>query len=339
MRLATVEASASGSRSGTLRSLWSWQRWMTGWSNTSLTARRSALAPSITTRMGRVTSSPRSRSPASRSRVTVAFSVAPSASPSGTLVPSIVMPQGDHAAVLGYPDAVDHERHQVQPRQVGAHELGQGPFGRGDEPAGDRRPGGPRARLFGSAADWLQPGLVVAGRQLGQHPFQRQLVEQLAAGERLPGGQSQLSGAVGGADPRAVDPHPAAAEGDFAGLGAVTDRGPVGLMAALGAGQPLDVGVQQALQHAQAGPNGKGEQALAGGAGQLGERDRDPFGQHQLGVGGQGRVRMLGHVAVRSGRAAWSLPDTYHTAGHRAGTATSSSTKSGTTSRLTVTRR
>jgi hypothetical protein len=45
--------------------------------------------------------------------------------------------QGDHAAVLGDPDAVDHERHQVQPRQVGGQQLGQGPLGRGDEPARD----------------------------------------------------------------------------------------------------------------------------------------------------------------------------------------------------------
>ena len=40
---------------------------------------------------GRVTSKPRSRSPTSRSVTTVAFSVAPSASPSGILVPSMVM--------------------------------------------------------------------------------------------------------------------------------------------------------------------------------------------------------------------------------------------------------
>jgi hypothetical protein len=29
--------------------------------------------------------------------------------------------------------------------------------------------------------------------------------------------------------------------------------------------------------------DGEGEQALAGGTGQLSERDGDPFGQHQLG--------------------------------------------------------
>src|SRR6266496_2226668 len=46
----------------------------------------------MTTRIGRVTSRPRSRSPTSSSRARVAFSVAPSTSASGCLVPSIEMP-------------------------------------------------------------------------------------------------------------------------------------------------------------------------------------------------------------------------------------------------------
>jgi hypothetical protein len=45
-----------------------------------------------------------------------------------------------------------------------------------------------------------------------------------------------------------------------------------------GAGQPLDVSVQQAPQHAQAGPHREREEALAGGASQLGQRDRDLLG-------------------------------------------------------------
>ena len=38
----------------------------------------------------------------------------------------------------------------------------------------------------------------------------------------------------------------------------------------------LDVGGQQLAQHRHPGVDGK--QALLGGAGQLGQRDRDPFG-------------------------------------------------------------
>jgi hypothetical protein len=66
-------------------------------------------------------------------------------------------------------------------------------------------------------------------------------------------------------------------------------------------------------------PTASARRALAGGAGQLGQGDGDLLGQDQLSVGGHGRLRMLGHVAVPSGRAAWRLPDTYHTAGIRQG--------------------
>ena len=66
---------------------------MTGWSNTSRTARASAFDPSITTRTGRVTSRPRSRSPTISSVTRVAFSVEPSTSANGCLVPSMSMPR------------------------------------------------------------------------------------------------------------------------------------------------------------------------------------------------------------------------------------------------------
>jgi hypothetical protein len=178
----------------------------------------------------------------------------------------------------GHADAVDHERHQVQAGQVLGEQLGEGVLGRGHEPAGDRRPGGARRGVLDLAADRFQPVLVAAGRQLGQHPLQGELVQQLGRGERCPGRQGQLAGAVGAAHPWPVDPDPAAAEGDPARLGAVADRGPVGLMAALGADQPVDISLQQAVQHAQPGPHRQGEQALAGGAGQLGHRDGDPLG-------------------------------------------------------------
>jgi hypothetical protein len=46
----------------------------------------------------------------------------------------------DHAAVLGHPDPVHHERHQVQPGQILGEQLGQGVLGPGHEPARDRRP-------------------------------------------------------------------------------------------------------------------------------------------------------------------------------------------------------
>ena len=112
----------------------------------------------------------------------------------------------------------------------------------------------------------------------------------------------------------------------------MTNRGTVGVVAASGADQPVNVGVQETVEHAQAGPHREGEQTLPGGAGQLAQRDRDLFGQDKLGSGRQGRVRILRHVAVPF----WSsfLADARHLphGRHQAGTATSSSTKPGTTS-------
>ena len=55
-------------------------------------------------------------------------------------------PERNHAAALGHLDPVDHERDLVQPRQVGAQQLGQGVLGGGHEPAGDRRLGGAAGR-------------------------------------------------------------------------------------------------------------------------------------------------------------------------------------------------
>jgi hypothetical protein len=51
------------------------------------------------------------------------------------------------------------------------------------------------------------------------------------------------------------------------------DRGPIRVVAGLGAVQPSDVLGQHGLQHPQAGPKRQGQQPLAGGAGQLGDRD------------------------------------------------------------------
>jgi hypothetical protein len=76
----------------------------------------------------------------------------------------------------------------------------------------------------------------------------------------------------------------------------VPHGGAVGVVAALGTDQPGDVLGQQRLQHLQARAHRQGEQALAGGAGQLGNRQRHLLGQLELGVvGGGGAVGILRH--------------------------------------------
>jgi len=79
----------SGRWSATFLILWSWQRPITGRSNTSSTARRSAFDPSSTAKTGRVTSRPRSRNPTISSVTSAAFSVEPSTSDNGCFVPSM----------------------------------------------------------------------------------------------------------------------------------------------------------------------------------------------------------------------------------------------------------
>jgi hypothetical protein len=75
----------------------------------------------------------------------------------------------------------------------------------------------------------------------------------------------------------------------------VTDRGPLRVVAALGTDQPGHVLGQHGLQYLQAGPDRQGQQALAGGLGEL-DRDGHLLGQLQLGVVGRGgAVGILRH--------------------------------------------
>ena len=151
--------------------------------------------------------------------------------------------------MLGHPDPVHQQRHQLQGGQILGQQLGQGMLGAGHEPARHRRLGGPRRRALDLCADRFQPDPVAAGRQLGQHPLQRELVEQLGGGERLVARHGQLAGAVSGPDPRTLDPHPAATQGHPARLAAMSDRRPVRVVAAPGADQPSDVLLEHDLEH------------------------------------------------------------------------------------------
>ena len=157
-------------------------------------------------------------------------------------------------------------------------------LGPSHEPAGHRRLGGPCRGLLNADPDWFQSSRVAARGQLGQHSLQRELAQQLGGGDRLVSRDRQLPAAVGGTDSGPTHPDPPAAQGHLAGLAAMTDRGPIQVMAALGADQPGNVLGKHGLQHLQAGPNRQGEQALAGGAGQLGDRDAYLLGELELGV-------------------------------------------------------
>src|SRR4051812_30459486 len=103
-------------------------------------------------------------------------------------------------------------------------------------------------------------------------------------------------------------------------------------VAALGPACRGDVGVHHRGHHLQPGPDREGQQALAHVAGDLGE-----YHAHRVGHGGLARVDLLVLVGLAHGGplprgVLGGSPDAYREAGFRWGTATSSSTSSGTTS-------
>src|SRR4029453_18588963 len=144
----------------------------------------------------------------------------------------------------------------------------------------------------------------------------------------------QRAGAVGARAPRPLDTHPPATKGYRAPLVAVADRGPVRVVLALGAGQRRDRLLHQGPQHLQPRPGGQGQQPLLGRLGDLGQRDRDLFGDGRpkhvrLDVPG---LVLLAHGGPLPRGVLGGSPETYQTAGLRWGTATSRSTNRGTTS-------
>jgi hypothetical protein len=81
--------------------------------------------------------------------------------------------------VLGHADAVNQQRHQVQASQIPGEQVGQGVLGGGDEPARDRRLRRPHGGGLDAGADRFQAGLITARGELGEHPLQGELVQQL----------------------------------------------------------------------------------------------------------------------------------------------------------------
>jgi hypothetical protein len=97
-------------------------------------------------------------------------------------------------------------------------------------------------------AGWLLGGRSLIPSYSGDHAAALELIRRgQSHGSR--GANVAVQAWLAAADPRPFDPNAAATEGDPAGLGAVTDRGPVGLMAALGTDQPVDILSKHDLQH------------------------------------------------------------------------------------------
>ena len=153
----------------------------------------------------------------------------------------------------------------------------------------------PQAACWTLLPTGSKSGRVATGGELGEHPLQRQLTEQLGRSEEArrrapPPHRYRQSTGPGRRTrtrrpPRVTTPCSLPAHGS-----------PVGVVAALGASQLGDVLGHQHLHDLEARPYRKREQAFAGGsAGQLGEGNGDGLGQRELRLAGGGVVRILRH--------------------------------------------
>ena len=142
----------------------------------------------------------------------------------GVLGPVDADAHGHDAQMLGEVDPVDHDRHQVELREVRRHELCQCRFCRCHEAARHRRLGGRVALGLHGLAHRLEPHGVAAGGELGKHSRHRLVSEELGGRRQLVGGELHLGGLVDGAHSGPADGHLARTQGHEPGVGPMAHR-------------------------------------------------------------------------------------------------------------------
>jgi hypothetical protein len=152
---------------------------------------------------------------------------------------------------VGQVDPVDHHHRQLQVRQVPAQQLGQRRAGLGHERARDRRLRRRPGLSLHPFPDRLIHPARAAGRHPGEHPLEHQPAEQIPRGELLVAVQPDLLGVISSSDPRTADLDPAGAERDLPGRVPVTPRGPLRVLLALRADDPVDLPLHRLMQHLQ----------------------------------------------------------------------------------------
>src|SRR3954451_11769059 len=278
-RRLTWGRSRSGRWSSTLRSLWRTQRCTGVWTpSTSRIALRSALAPSITHSTPCSTSRPRSMRLASSVVATVAFSVEPSHSPSGCLMPSVSIPS---ATTQQRPllDAVEQQHRQAQIDQRAAHQRDQVLARARDELTRHRRLARRPLDLLDVLADRFPRARVAARRNAREHPLEHDVGERVALGEVTVRPKLDPPRAAAGAGPRPLDRHAPPTERHLAALMAVTHRPTARIVLALWAHDLIDLGLHELVQHPQADADAQRQQPLLRGAGQLAQRLLHPLRQ------------------------------------------------------------
>ena len=276
-----------------------------------------------------MTSNPRFRRPTMRSATRVAFSVDPLDDGQRVLTVGQVDAEGDHPAVV-----IDHERDQVRPVERGGQQLGQRRLGRRHEPPGHRRLARRAGGGLDRSADRLQTGPIMPRRQPGQHPGRRQLTKHLGAADQLIRRHRQLPGPVDGPHPRPLDRHPPAADGARPGLGAVPVADPIRVVLVPRAHTALtDSSISTCITclpvpTANASSSSRTDPVISPSAispQSVPAPQRWPAGSCPRASSGRSYSRRS-----PSSRCSWRSPEPYQTARLKWGTATSSSTRAGT---------
>jgi len=214
--------------------------------------------------------------------VTVLFSVLPSQRPSGTLIPSVVIPSATTQQRPFSLDPVEHQHREADVLQRATHERVEVLAGAPDELARDRRlrdrPLGAEHALADGLARAREPPRRDAGEHLLEHhPAQRVTVSEVRVGD-----QPDLSAAVRGPHTRPLDTHAPPAERDLASLVAMTNRGALRVALALRAHDVVDLLFHQLGEHAEADADTQRQQPFLGCADQLTQRFLHAAGQHGL---------------------------------------------------------
>src|SRR3954454_23146609 len=274
----------------------------------------------------------RRRTRSSRVLTTVVFSVDPSTNPSGCLVPSTSMPSATtHRCSAKYTPSIINATRSKSVRSLASRSVSAVSVMATNSPRDRRLAGRPR-RLLDRLADGLQAGPVVPGREPAEHPLHGHPPEQFGAVEHLLRRHRQLTAALGRAASRSAYRQPSAAQGDRPGFGAVPSRRAVRVVLALQTARRGHIRLHQLLLDLESVADREGEQSLAHVGSDLLHRNADMVGHGKCRRIGHGRLILLGHSGPLSLGVLGGSPETYHPVGLGRGTATSSSTRPGTTS-------
>ena len=214
--------------------------------------------------------------------VTVLFSVEPSHSPSGTLMPSVVIPSAttQQRPFSSIASSISTARRtSCSDRDISAARCS---LVRADELAADRRLRGRALGVDDVLADRLARAREAARRDAGEHLLQHHPGQRVAIGEVRVGDQRHLAGAVSGPGPRTLNRDAPPAERDLARLMAMAHRGAVRVARALRAHDIVDLLLEQLGQHAEPGRDAQRQQPLLRCPHQLAQRLLHPGGQHGL---------------------------------------------------------